>query len=64
MPILLLHGSDDDRVAAFHSVKMAEKLEALNWPHKLVIYPGDDHSLSQNRADALEHVVKWFKQYL
>lgn len=64
MPILLLHGEEDKRVASFHSVNMADKLKALHRPHKLVLYRGDDHSLNQNRDAALQIVIDWFKQHL
>lgn len=63
VPLLILHGGDDDRVDVSHYHALKEKLEAASVPFKGVLYPGDDHFFSQNReAEAME-VEEWFKAY-
>ena len=49
VPILLLHGTHDKRVAVEQSIALAEALSTAKMPHKLVLYPEDNHSLAQNR---------------
>ncbi|WP_019028913.1 prolyl oligopeptidase family serine peptidase [Colwellia piezophila] len=63
-PVLLLHGDADRRVNVEHSVKLASEFERLGYPHKLIIYPGDNHGLRKNSVKAKEEVVSWFKRYL
>lgn len=64
LPILLIHGDEDKKVAPFHSLNMAKKLSDLNRLHKLVLYSGDDHNLRLNRSNALTEVGDWFEKYL
>ena len=61
MPVLLLHGEADDRVSVDDSRAMAARLRQLDRPHRLVVYPGDDHSLRQNRRAAHAEIVAWFR---
>lgn len=62
--ILLLHGMSDERVSVEQSITLAAALDKADMPHKLLLYPGDDHGLSQNRVLAIQEIVAWFKQYL
>ena len=62
-PLLILHGTADDRVRADDARKIAARLKALGRPHELVMYDGDDHFLSRNRADADERIVRWFEKH-
>lgn len=61
-PILLLHGSKDDRVATSNGPRMKQRLDALHHPNKLVIYQGDGHFLDKERV--VTDVVAWFKANL
>ena len=61
MPVLLLHGDADDRINAADSRAMAARLQQLGRPHKLVVYPGDNHGLQQNQRAARVEIVDWFK---
>lgn len=61
MPVLLLHGEADDRVNVEDSRAMAARLQQLDRPHKLVVYPGDSHGIEQNRQTAHIEVLNWFK---
>lgn len=64
MPILLLHGTADKRVAVEHSELLANALKKNSIPHKLVLYPDDNHSFSHNRKAMQQELVSWFKQHL
>lgn len=64
VPILLLHGEDDKRVSVNNSIELADALTKSSIPHKLVLYPGDDHGLMQNKEKANKELVNWFREYL
>ena len=64
VPILLLHGMSDERVSVEQSITLAEALEKADIPHNLVLYPGDNHGLVQNKAKATQEIVAWFNAYL
>lgn len=64
IPILLLHGDNDKRVSVNNSIEFAKALSTHNIPHKLVVYPNDNHGLMQNKKQANQELVTWFKKYL
>ena len=64
VPILLLHGTNDKRVSVNHSIDLAASLKKNNIPHKLVLYPDDDHGLMRNKEKANKELVRWFREYL
>lgn len=63
LPVLALHGDADDRVNVRDSRAIAERLKELGRPHKLVVYPGDNHGLQQNRMAARQEILDWFSQH-
>lgn len=63
-PLLLLHGTADDRVLVHDSIDLSEKLEALNYPHKLVLFENGDHFLKSDRIKVTELRKEWFNRYL
>ena len=64
IPILLLHGTSDKRISVNHSIDFAYALAKNNIPHKLVIYPDDDHGLNANKEKSEQELVSWFRKYL
>lgn len=64
VPILMLHGGNDERVNVAQARAMDQKLTELKHPHKLVIYDGDDHSINSHRKEFEEELVVWFKNNL
>lgn len=64
VPILLLHGNNDKHVNVKHSIVFADALAKHEIPHKLVLYPEDNHRLSANKDKANQELVSWFKKYL
>ena len=61
MPVLLLHGEADDRVSVQDPIAMAARLQQLGRPHRLVVYPGDDHGLRGSWRSAHAEILDWFK---
>lgn len=64
VPILLLHGTNDKRVSVNHSIDLADALVQQKIPHKLVLYPQDNHGLVKNKNKANKELVNWFRKYL
>jgi len=64
IPILLLHGEDDKRVSVNNSIELAEALTKHNIPHKLIVYPNDNHRLMKNKEKANKELISWFREYL
>ncbi len=64
IPILLLHGTNDMRVSVNHSIDFAAALSKHDIPHKLVLYPNDNHGLTENKNKANREIIDWFKTYL
>jgi len=63
VPIIILHGSDDWRVKQSQAQKIANELDKHGKEYKLIIYPGDDHSLSNNAEQMYEEIFEWFETY-
>jgi dipeptidyl aminopeptidase/acylaminoacyl peptidase len=64
VPILLIHGTNDKRVSVNHSIDLAASLKKNNIPHKLVLYPDDNHGLMKNKEQANKELISWFREYL
>ncbi|MCZ8529967.1 alpha/beta hydrolase family protein [Alteromonas sp. PRIM-21] len=64
VPILLLHGTADKRVSVKHSEDFASELVKYNIPHKLVLYPNDNHGLFKNKEAVNNELVSWFGKHL
>jgi dipeptidyl aminopeptidase/acylaminoacyl peptidase len=64
LPILILHGSDDKRVTPDSARNMADELERLGHPHKLVIYEGGSHGLLEHKDAVRRELSAWFGGYL
>ncbi len=59
VPLLLIHGTEDDRVDHTDSIKLAEKLPNA----KLILYP-DGHMLKKHRDVIEKECIEWFNKYL
>jgi len=64
LPILILHGEHDDRVSLKSAQELAEVLEALQHPHKLVTYEAGSHGLLERNSEVIDELVTWFARYL
>jgi len=63
-PLLLLHGTADNRVPYLDSQNLSEKLNGLNREHKLVLFEGGDHFLKSHRKEVDKLRKEWFEKYL
>lgn len=63
VPLLLLHGTTDDRVHINHSLELAKKLSVFDKTHELVIYEGGNHALLRQWSEVLEKSLNWFESY-
>ena len=61
-PILLMHGTEDERVAPGNGPKMKQRLDALQHPNRLVMFQGADHFLDP--AKVVAEAVAWFRANL
>ncbi len=63
-PILMLHGTNDERVSPDNSIDLSKKLIELKIPFRLVLLEGGDHFLKSHRKEVDEMRRNWFKKYL
>lgn len=63
-PILLLHGTDDERVSAMDSIRLAEKLLELKFKFRLVLLEGGDHFLKAHKREVDVLRKNWFAKFL
>ena len=63
-PLLIMHGSSDWRVSPLDSIELAQKLLALRIPHRLVIFEGTDHALSEHADESMKFTLAWFDRFL
>lgn len=60
-PILICHGTSDEKVRVEQAYKMADELKKANKTYKLMIYENAEHSLKGTTW--LKDSIKWFRQY-
>jgi methionine aminopeptidase len=46
------------------ALALAQKLQSFGKTYELIVYAGDDHGVSLNRADAERRIIEWFKKHL
>lgn len=59
-PLLLLHGTKDDRVPHTQSEELAA---LLTNPHELVLFEGGNHSLLRHWDEVLKRTLDWMARY-
>ncbi|WP_442598517.1 alpha/beta hydrolase family protein [Neobacillus sp. D3-1R] len=64
IPILILHGDNDNRVHVEDSIELSKLLEEHSKIYKLVIYPEGDHRLSNYQQERDKEIFEWFDHYL
>lgn len=62
--ILILHGTSDWRVNPLSSLKMAERLQELKRPYRLVMLEGSDHSLSEHINERNRLMEEWMNRFV
>ena len=63
-PLLLLHGTADERVLPHDSLDLSYKLLEYKIPFRLVMLEGGDHFLKSHRNEVDKMRKKWFDKYL
>lgn len=63
-PILIIHGTEDERVLPHDSIDLSYKLLELKIPFRLVMLEGGDHFLKRHRKEVDEMRKKWFEKFL
>lgn len=65
-PTLFLCGSDDYNVPLLNSEQFYQALRRLGRDTELVIYPGEDHSISRPsfKVDRYQRYLDWYDRYL
>jgi dipeptidyl aminopeptidase/acylaminoacyl peptidase len=64
LPILILHGEQDNRVSLKSAQKLAEVLVELQHQHKLVTYESGSHGLLERNQEVIDELLAWFDTYL
>jgi dipeptidyl aminopeptidase/acylaminoacyl peptidase len=63
-PLLIMHGTADEQIDARRTLELAAKLQEHGRTYELVMYAGDDHSLSLNAVEREQRVVDWFRRHM
>jgi dipeptidyl aminopeptidase/acylaminoacyl peptidase len=63
-PILIIHGTDDERVLPHDSIDLSYKLLELKIPFRLVMLEGGDHFMKKHRKEVDEMRRRWYEKYL
>jgi len=64
IPYLLIHGAEDETVSTKQSIKLANRFNEFNIPHKLVLPENGDHFLRKNRKEVDVLRKEWYEKYL
>mgnify|MGYP001598649266 FL=1 len=63
-PLLVIHGASDWRVSPLDSLELSQKLLALHVPHRLVLFEGADHGLTEHTKESNQMIISWFDRFL
>lgn len=63
-PLLIMHGGGDWSVNPEHSLNLAQRLQKLGRAYELVVYAGDNHTLSNNQEDRDRRAAGWFRRHM
>ena len=62
VPLLIIHGADDQDVPATEAMAFATKLAQFHKRYQLMVYAGDIHEVAINRLDRDARIAAWFKE--
>ncbi|HEY6437582.1 MAG TPA: prolyl oligopeptidase family serine peptidase [Ignavibacteriaceae bacterium] len=63
-PILIIHGTEDERVLPHDSMDLSYKLLELKIPFRLIMLEGGDHFMKKHRKEVDEMRRSWYEKYL
>ena len=64
VPLLIMHGANDQEVPAVDAMAFATRLAELRKRYQLIVYADDVHEAAVNRRDRDARIVAWFRQLL
>lgn len=64
LPLLLMHGSDDESVSPVQTLLLATELAEAREEFGVIIFPGGDHTLTQQRVERDRHAIEFFRMYM
>lgn len=64
IPLLLLHGTNDQNVDLHHSLDMANLLYSYQKRFRLKVFENGDHNLSNHQKEVINEITRWFDTYL
>src|SRR3989344_6855233 len=64
IPILMLHGSSDWRSSPIDALETSKKFIKYKVPHRLVLFEGADHFLTEFSEEENSLTISWFNKYL
>ncbi len=63
-PLLIMHGTADWRVSPLDSLELSQKLYQNKIPHRLVLFEGADHGLTEYKSETMELTRQWFDRFV
>lgn len=63
-PLLIMHGTKDDKVTPFDSIELSNQLQKIGKQHQLVMFEKGDHGLNNFTEQRNTYIDSWFKKYL
>jgi dipeptidyl aminopeptidase/acylaminoacyl peptidase len=64
VPLLIIHGGEDEEVPVSQALAFATKLSALQKPYELVVYANEVHEAANNRRDRDARIAAWFRRFM
>jgi len=64
VPLLMIHGTDDEEVPVSQALAFAAKLSSLRKEYELIVYAKEIHEALNNRRDRDARIVAWFRRYM
>jgi dipeptidyl aminopeptidase/acylaminoacyl peptidase len=66
---MIIHSEEDYRCPMEQAEQFFTALKMLDVPTEFIRFPGENHDLSrsgkpENRKERLEHIIRWFIEYL
>lgn len=64
VPLLILHGAKDDRIAVTEAEALDRKLSELGKPHRLLVFAEGKHMLHNVGEARDQAIIAWFNEHL
>jgi dipeptidyl aminopeptidase/acylaminoacyl peptidase len=63
VPLLIVHGTADDRVPPLSALELAMRLQRLGRRYELVMFAGGNHDLTAHRPEFERRLADWFDSH-